>query len=39
MEGVKGEVTDLLIRVRAEIVIEGLSHRGKVKEERPFGEL
>ena len=39
MEVVKGEVTDLLIRARAEIVIEGLSHPGKVKEEGPFGEF
>lgn len=39
VEVVKGEVTDLLIPARAEIVIEGLSYPNKVKDEGPFGEF
>jgi len=39
VEVVKGEVTDLLIPARAEIVIEGLAYPGNVKEEGPFGEF
>lgn len=39
VEVVKGEVTDLLIPARAEIVIEGLAYPGKLKEEGPFGEF
>ncbi|MFC1872287.1 UbiD family decarboxylase [Chloroflexota bacterium] len=39
IEVVKGEVTDLLIPARAEIVIEGVAYPGKVQEEGPFGEF
>ena len=36
---VKGEVTDLLIPADAEIVIEGISRPGVLKDEGPFGEF
>lgn len=36
---VKGEVTNLLIPADAEIVVEGVSYPGKLKEEGPFGEF
>ncbi len=39
IEVVKGEVTDLLLPARAEIVIEGLAYPDKLKDEGPFGEF
>ncbi|MBI4285142.1 MAG: UbiD family decarboxylase [Chloroflexi bacterium] len=39
IEVIKGEVTDLLIPARAEIVIEGLAYPGRVANEGPFGEF
>lgn len=39
IEVVKGEVTELLLPARAEIVIEGLAYPDKLKDEGPFGEF
>jgi len=39
IEVIKGEVTDLLIPARAELVIEGVAYPGNLKEEGPFGEF
>jgi UbiD family decarboxylase len=39
IEVTRGEVTDLLIPARAEIVIEGVVHPGRTRPEGPFGEF
>jgi UbiD family decarboxylase len=39
IEVVRGEVTDLLIPARAEVVIEGVAYPDKLKDEGPFGEF
>ena len=39
LEVIKGEVTDLLLPARAEVVIEGLAYPDKLEEEGPFGEF
>ncbi len=39
VEVCKGMVTDLLYPASAEIVVEGISYPGNVKEEGPFGEF